>query len=150
MPATANLASLLANAARSFPDRPAVTWGSETITYRQLDARVVALDRWLRSRGVGRDTRVAVYMDNRPDFLAAMFGTWRSGAALVPCNARLTAEELSFLIADSESAVVITDELHASTARAAAGNAIVCAAGPELDAVLRTVDADAAPVKIAH
>ena len=145
MPVTVNLASLLANAARWFPDRPAVTWGPETFTYRQLDARVVALDAWLRSLGVGRDTRVALYMDNRPDFLAAMFGTWRSGAALVPCNARLTAEELSFLMADSEAAVVITDELHASTARAAAGNAIVCVAGPELDAVLRAEDADAAP-----
>jgi acyl-CoA synthetase (AMP-forming)/AMP-acid ligase II len=145
VPATANLASLLANASRTFPDCPAVTWGSETITYRQLDARVVALDRWLRSQGVGRDTRVAVYMDNRPDFLAAMFGTWRSGAALVPCNARLTAEELSFLIADSESAVVITDELHASTARAAAGSAIVCVAGPELEALLRAESTDADP-----
>jgi len=104
-----NLASLLTYAATWFPDRPAVTWGAETITYRQLDERVVALDRWLRSQDVGRDSRVAVYMDNRPEFLVAMFGTWRSGAALVPCNARLTAEELSFLVADSATAVVITD-----------------------------------------
>jgi long-chain acyl-CoA synthetase len=139
-----NLASLLANAAAWFPDRPAVSWGSETISYRELDERVVALDRWLRSLGVGREARVAVYMDNCPDFLAVMFGTWRSGAALVPCNARLTAEELSFLIADSESSVIITDERHAATARASGGQAIVCVAGPELDAVLRAESTDAA------
>jgi len=135
-----NLASLLTYAATWFPDRPAVTWGAETITYRQLDDRVVALDRWLRAQDVGRDSRVAVYMDNRPEFLVAMFGTWRSGAALVPCNARLTTEELSFLVADSETAVVITDELHEATARAAAGGATVCVAGPELHAILGTED----------
>jgi long-chain acyl-CoA synthetase len=131
-----NLASLLTNAARWFPDRPAVTWGTETITYGELDKQVAALDGWLRSHDVGQDTRVAVFMNNRPEFLMAMFGTWRCGAALVPCNARLTAEELSFLVSDSGAAVVITDETHAGTARAAAGDAIVCVAGPELRAIL--------------
>src|ERR1700685_3827576 len=129
---TLNLASLLTNAARWFPDRPAVTWGTETITYRELDEQVVALDGWLRSHDVGRATRVVLFMDNRPEFLVAMFGTWRCGAALVPCNARLTAEELSFLVSDSGAAVVITDETHVKTARAASGDAIVCVAGPEL------------------
>jgi long-chain acyl-CoA synthetase len=135
---------LLANAATWFPERPAVTWGAETVTYRELDERAVALDRWLRSRGVGPDTRVAVYMDNRPEFLVAMFGTWRSGAALVPSNARLTADELSFLISDSGAVVLITDESHAETARAAAGAAMVCVAGPELQAILRSQDTDGA------
>jgi acyl-CoA synthetase (AMP-forming)/AMP-acid ligase II len=135
---TLNLASLLTNAARWFPDRPAVTWGTETTTYGELDEQVIALDGFLRSHDVGRDTRVAVFMDNRPEFLVAMFGTWRCGAALVPCNARLTAEELSFLVSDSGAAVVITDEAHAATARAAGGDAIVCEAGPELRAILDT------------
>jgi len=139
-----NLASLLTNAATWFPDRPAVTWGTETLSYRELEKRVVALDGWLRSHDVGPDTRVAVFMDNRPEFLVAMFGTWRCGAALVPCNARLTAEELSFLLSDSGAAVVITDETHAVTARAAAGSAIVCVAGPELRAILDTESTEVA------
>ena len=142
---TVNLASLLTNAATSFPNRPAVTWGTDTLTYRQFDHRVVALDRWLRSQGVGPDTRVAVYMDNRPEFLVSMFATWRSGAALVPCNARLTVEELSFLVDDSKAAVIITDERHSPTARAAAGDAVVCVAGPELGAILAAADGGAAP-----
>jgi len=147
---TVNLASLLTNAARWFPHRPAVTWGTETITYGELDKRVAALDRWLRSHDVGPDTRVAVFMDNRPEFLVAMFGTWRCGAALVPCNARLTAEELSFLVSDSGAAVVITDETHAATARAAAGRAIVKVAGPELSAILDSerTEADPGPVDV--
>ena len=83
---TVNLSSLLTNAARWFAGRPAVTWGADTITYGELDRQVVALDEWLRAHDIGRDTRVAVFMDNRPEFLVAMFATWRCGAALVPCN----------------------------------------------------------------
>ena len=135
---TVNLASLLTNAARGFAGRPAVTWGADTLTYGELDRRVVALDGWLRRQHVGRDTRVAVFMDNRPEFLVAMFATWRCGAALVPCNARLTGDELAFLVSDSASSVIITDEEHEATARAASVGATVCVTGPELDAILHT------------
>jgi long-chain acyl-CoA synthetase len=65
-----------------------------------------------------------------------MFAVFRSGATLVPCNARLTVDELRFLIDDSGALVVITDPTHAATARAAAGSARVCVAGEDLDAVL--------------
>ena len=88
---------------------------------------------------------MAVFMDNRPEFLMAMFSTWRCGAALVPCNARLTTEELSFLVSDSGAKVVITDETHEVTARAAAGDAIVCVAGPQLRAILDAERITAAP-----
>jgi acyl-CoA synthetase (AMP-forming)/AMP-acid ligase II len=150
LPVTVNLASLLTNSARSFPDRPAVTWCTESTTYGELNTRVVALDAWLRSHGVGPDTRVAVFMDNRPEFLVAMFSTWRCGAALVPCNCRLTAEELAFLVSDSGAAVVITDETHAATARAAAGGAIVRVVGPEFRSILESerTGADPGPVDV--
>src|ERR1700736_5806100 len=127
-----NLAVLLGQSARSFGDRPAVTWQGRTITYRQLDRQVTALDRWLRAARIGPGTRVALFMDNRPEYLISMLATFRSGATLVPCNARLTADELRFLIGDSGASVVITDPAHAATAGAAAGTARVLVAGRDL------------------
>jgi long-chain acyl-CoA synthetase len=79
---------------------------------------------------------VAVFMENRREYLVAMFAIFRCGATLVPCNSRLTADELGFLISDAGAVVVLTDETHAPTARAAAGDARVCVTGPELDAIL--------------
>jgi long-chain acyl-CoA synthetase len=115
-----NLVSLLRHAAVGFPGRPAVTWRDTTIDYAELDHRVAAMDGWLRSVGVGRGTRVALFMDNRLEYLVAMFAAWRSGATLVPCNSRLTADELAFLVGDAGATLVLTDEAHEQTAKAAA------------------------------
>jgi long-chain acyl-CoA synthetase len=128
-----NLAGLLGQAARCFPDRPAVTHRGETVTYAELDRRASGLDAWLRMHGAGRDSRVALFMDNSPEYLASMFAVWRSGATLVPCNARLTAAELEFLVGDAEAIVVLTDDAHEATARAAAGAATVAVVCPGLD-----------------
>jgi long-chain acyl-CoA synthetase len=97
-----------------------VTWRDTTIDYAELDRRVAGMDGWLRSVGAGRDTRVALFMDNRLEYLVAMFATWRSGATLVPCNSRLTADELAFLVSDAGATVVLTDDGHEQTAKAAA------------------------------
>ena len=116
-----NLAGLLRHAATCFPERPAVTWRDTTIDYAELERRAATTDGWLRSVGAGRDTRVALFMDNRLEYLVAMFATWRSGATIVPCNARLTTDELAFLVGDAGATVVLTDDAHEQTARAAAG-----------------------------
>jgi len=118
-----NLVSLLRQAAVCFPGRPAVTWRDTTIDYAELDRRVATMDGWLRSVGAGRDTRVALFMDNRLEYLVAMFATWRSGATLVPCNSRLTADELAFLVDDAGATVVLTDDVHDQVAKAATANA---------------------------
>ena len=116
-----NLAGLLRHAATCFPERPAVTWRDTTIDYAELERRAATMDGWLRSVGAGHDTRVALFMDNRLEYLVAMFATWRSGATVVPCNARLTTDELAFLVGDAGATVVLTDDAHEQTARAAAG-----------------------------
>ena len=116
-----NLAGLLRHAATCFPERPAVTWRDTTIDYAELERRAATMDGWLRSVGAGRDTRVALFMDNRLEYLVAMFATWRSGATVVPCNARLTTDELAFLVGDAGATVVLTDDAHEQTATAAAG-----------------------------
>jgi acyl-CoA synthetase (AMP-forming)/AMP-acid ligase II len=131
-----NTARFLTFSAACHPDRPAVTWRETMWNYRELDCRVAALDGWLRSNGGGRGTTAAIFMDNRPEYLAAMFGVFRSGGTLVPCNSRLTAEELRHIVADAGVSVVFTDDGHAYTARAAAPDATVLVAGPELDAIL--------------
>ncbi len=130
-----NVANFLRLTARSFPGHPAISWRGTTIGYDEFDCRSAAFAQWLISIGAAPG-RVVLYLDNRPELLIAMFGTFRAGATVVPCNSRLTADELGFLIADCAATVVVTDADHESVARRAGGAATVVVAGAGLDEVL--------------
>jgi long-chain acyl-CoA synthetase len=135
-----NVAHLLRHTAISFPDRPAISWRGVTLDHRSVDRRSAAFADWLRSSGAAPGGRVVLYLDNRPDLLVSMFGTFRAGSAVVPSNARLTQDELAFLIEDAGARVIVTDEAHAHVARAAASVAaeppVVVVCGEELDTLL--------------
>jgi len=104
-----NVGQLLANSARRFPDRPAVTWGVHTRTYGELDRRTNALARALGSLGVARGDRVCVLMRNRPEMLEAMFACFKGGFCVVPLNSRFTPEEVAFHVEDAGARAVLTD-----------------------------------------
>lgn len=132
-----NIAHFLRHAAMCFPDRPAVTWRGTTLDYRTFDDRVSAFAGWLHGINAAPSGRVVLYLDNHPDLLTAMFGTFRAGSAVLPTNSRLTDEELAFLVDDGDAAVVITDEAHAEIARRAAGDGVVVVVvGDDLDSRL--------------
>ena len=104
-----NLASLLFNAARSFPDRPAVSSGDRLLydyeAYGLLAARLAAA---LASLGLKPGDRVALAMANNPEYLAILFAIWRAGLVAVPVNARLHAREIAFIVADCEAKLCFT------------------------------------------
>ena len=133
-----NVANLLRLAARSFPQRPAITWRGTTLTYEVFDRRSAAFAGYLGGLDAAGGGRVVLFLDNRPELLITMFGAFRAGATIVPCNSRLTAEELEFLIADGEVKVVVTDAAHEAVAREAANatGAVVLVAGADLDPIL--------------
>jgi len=133
-----NIASFLTQSALCFPERPAITWRGTTVDYRTFDRRSAAFAEWLRDTGAAPSGRVVLYLDNRPDLLVVMFGTFRAGSAVLPANSRLTEEELSFLVSDGSARVIVTDEAHADVAQraAAAHGAVVLIAGGNLDDVL--------------
>lgn len=53
-------------------------------------------------------------MSNRPEYLEALFAIWHAGLVAVPVNARLHRDEVAYILDDSATAVVVTDEDHAA------------------------------------
>jgi long-chain acyl-CoA synthetase len=97
-----NLAHLLSNAARSFPERPAVSVGDRCLydysAYGALSARLAGA---FRDRlGLHPGDRVALAMTNNPEYMAILFAIWRAGLVAVPANAKLHARELSYIVED--------------------------------------------------
>src|ERR1700733_3373471 len=104
-----NLALLLSNAARSFPERPAVSVGDRRLynydAYGSLSARIAAA---LSGRLALRPgDRVALAMTNNPEYLAILFAIWRAGLVAVPANAKLHSRELAYIFADCGARVCL-------------------------------------------
>ena len=106
-----SLAVLLANAARSFAGRPAVSVGRRVVfTYGDFGLRAARLAAGLRARGLAPGDRVAVARRNCPEYLEILFGCWWGGYAVAPMNAKLHAQELAFMADDCGAKVVLADD----------------------------------------
>jgi long-chain acyl-CoA synthetase len=103
-----NIAQHLERAARHFPDRAAIAFEGQHITYAELDGRVNALAHALVRTGVGRGDRVALFLPNIPEFVVALFAAHKIGAIAVSANVMLTQEELQFLLEDSGARLLFT------------------------------------------
>ena len=101
------LASVLAESALRYPDRPAVVFGPNQITYAQLWEQARRYAAAFRARGIEAGDRVAIMLPNVPDFPRAYFGALALGAVVVPVHALLTAQEVAFVLKDSGAKVLV-------------------------------------------
>lgn len=110
----------VARRAQTHTDHPAIITDEGATSYRDLEARVAAVAHRLRLDGVAASEPVALLAANGLDFAVFAHGIPRSGAALMPLNARLTAEELSWQLQDAQTRCLIADETHRGLAERAA------------------------------
>ena len=97
----------LGRAAQRYPDRVAVIDGDIRLTYRALNARIDSLALALRALGVGRGDRVAVLQANNHQFMEALVGIARVGAAFVPMLGILTEADHAYMLEDTDAEVLI-------------------------------------------
>jgi long-chain acyl-CoA synthetase len=89
------------------PERDAVRYFDEVISYKELDDLANRFASTLAGRGVGKGDRVAVYTQNNPPFLVAQYGAWKRGAIVVPLNPMFKARELAYHLKDSGAKVLV-------------------------------------------
>ena len=95
--------------ARENPDKPAVIMAStgQVQTYAELDAASNRLAHLFRRSGLARGDTVAIFMENHPAYLDVAWAAQRSGLYYVAIPSRLTAPEVSYILADSGADLVI-------------------------------------------
>src|SRR5690606_17527926 len=92
----------LAISARRYPQRPATLYYGGGLDYAQLAAQVDALAGFLQQRcGVARGDRVALFMQNCPQFVVAVYAILRADAVVVPVNSMNRLEEVRHIVRDS-------------------------------------------------
>ncbi|WP_165227154.1 non-ribosomal peptide synthetase [Aquisphaera insulae] len=108
--ATTLLPGLFEERAAASPLAVAVSDGTESLTYRELDRRANRLARRLRSMGARPESLVGVYLGRSCSTLAALLAVHRAGAAYVPLDPAFPAARLRHMVEDSGLRVVITEE----------------------------------------
>lgn len=89
-------------------DRTALTHGSTSLTYADLWERVDAFGRALVGLGLDRGERVAVFLDKRPETVAAFLGTSVADGVFVPVNPVLKGPQVSYILDDCDVRVLVT------------------------------------------
>src|SRR5713226_481275 len=95
---------------RRAPELPAIYYFDEVITFAQLSASAERFAARLAVWGIGKGDRVALWIQNDPQFAAAQLGAWMRGAIVVPLNPMYKAKELEFHLVDSGAAVLVCGE----------------------------------------
>jgi amino acid adenylation domain-containing protein len=97
--------------AAATPDAIAVAAaaGGAQLSYRALERRANQLARRLRALGVAPEARVALLLERSPELIVAMLAVLKAGGAYVPIDPSYPPERLSFLLADSAAAALLTD-----------------------------------------
>lgn len=96
--------------AQSRSDQPAFIMASsgETVTYAELEARTNRLAHLFRARGLERLDHYSIFMENNSRYLEACGAGERAGLYYTCINSFLTADELAYLLQNSESRILIT------------------------------------------
>ena len=96
-----------------FPDRPCFTVfapDKKTLTYRQANDHIRKVADYLRSIGIGKDSKVAVTGKNSPEWAIAYLAVLQAGAVVVPIDYQLTVAEAINLIRASDTKALFVDE----------------------------------------
>lgn len=98
--------------ASATPDRPAVimTGDGAVMTYAALEARSHALAGQLAARGIEREDHVAILMENRADFMVAVWAAQRAGLYFTPVNWHLTADEIGYIVQDCGARAILSSD----------------------------------------
>ncbi len=90
------------------PDAPAVTFGDETLTYRELNRRANRVAHRLRRMGVGPDIPVGLCVERSNEMLIGILAILKAGGAYVPLDPALPLERLQFMTTDADLHFVLT------------------------------------------
>ena len=83
------------------PNKPAIIFEDVEITYAELHQRANRTACWLQSVGIEKGDRVAVLLNNCPEFLELYFACCRLGAIFVPINFRSAPPEIDYFLKNS-------------------------------------------------
>lgn len=110
-----NIPFLLEKAVRLYSQKEAIVSEGKRFTYREFSERVFRLAHVFESMGITRGDRIAIVHHNSHEFLETYFAAAHIGAILNPLNARLSPNELAFILKDSGAPILVASRRFTSS-----------------------------------
>uniref|UniRef100_UPI000E3C0CA8 non-ribosomal peptide synthetase n=1 Tax=Allorhizocola rhizosphaerae TaxID=1872709 RepID=UPI000E3C0CA8 len=107
---TACVHELFEQQVRRAPDRVAITYEDERLTYAELNRRANALAHRLIATGVRPESAVGVLMERSANLIVATLAVLKCGAAYVPIDAKLPNSRVRMIMEETGAATLVTDE----------------------------------------
>ncbi|MBD2438978.1 non-ribosomal peptide synthase/polyketide synthase [Nostoc sp. FACHB-110] len=92
------------------PDAVAVVCENQQLTYHELNSRADSLAHYLRSLGVGADVLVGICVERSLEMVVGLLAILKAGGAYVPLDPEYPQDRLSFMLADTQVSVLLTQE----------------------------------------
>ncbi len=109
VPKEVTIHELIEKTAELYPDRTAVVYKNEKLSYRELNERANKLAHVLRREGVKPDSRVAVILDPSCHMITGVLATLKAGGAYVPIDPHYPTDRINYIISDSSAMMLITE-----------------------------------------
>jgi amino acid adenylation domain-containing protein/FkbH-like protein len=92
------------------PDAVAVVFGKQSVTYEELNHRANRLAHYLKRYSVGPDVLVGICLDRSVEMIVGMLAILKAGGAYLPIEATYPRERVTFMLADSGTPVLLTQQ----------------------------------------
>ncbi|MFL6242695.1 MAG: AMP-binding protein, partial [Acidimicrobiia bacterium] len=102
-----NFGTIFESVADAIPEHTALVQDERRRTWREFDERAARLAAAFRALGLGPDSKVAFYLYNCNEYLEALLATFKLRAVPANVNYRYTADELAYLLENSDAEVVV-------------------------------------------
>jgi long-chain acyl-CoA synthetase len=108
------LGEILLNAAKTLPEKPFLIYQGNEWTFSEVLSHSLAFTKFLQKRNICRNEKVAIVLDNRPEFFFTFFGILYAGCTVVTISPKSSPNRICEIINHSDSVFAVIDGyLHA-------------------------------------
>ncbi len=112
------IADTINNTILLYPEKEAIICGEHRFTYAQFKKRIDALSAALHEAGIIKGDKIAILHTNCHIYAEIYNAVAQIGAVLVPLNTRLSSDELAFMLDDSQSRMLFSQQVFEEKAKA--------------------------------
>ncbi|RZJ51621.1 MAG: amino acid adenylation domain-containing protein [Chryseobacterium sp.] len=112
IPENETINKLISNIVQEYPNKTAIVFNNESVTYKELSEKVNQLANFLTEKGASSGDIVALAIDRSMEMLVSLLAILKTGAAYLPLDPEYPLERIQFMLEDSASKILLVSQSH--------------------------------------